>query len=69
LEQIEATLPWDLFLSLIRPIYHQPSTKGGRPPFPLKVMLRIHLQQQWFTLSDPLLSPLCGDQPDRQPDS
>ena len=25
LEQMEATLPWDLFLSLIRPVYHQPS--------------------------------------------
>ena len=55
LEQMEATLPWELFLSLIRPVYHQPSAKGGRPPIRLEVMLRIHLLQQWFTLSDPLM--------------
>ena len=43
LEEMEATLPWEAFLGLIQPIYHQPSAKGGRPPFPLEVMLRIHL--------------------------
>jgi IS5 family transposase len=63
LEQMEATLPWDLFLSLIRPVYHQPSAKGGRPPFPLEVMLRIHLLQQWFTLSDPLMEEMLIDTP------
>jgi len=52
---MEATLPWEAFLGLIQPIYHQPSAKGGRPPCPLEVMLRIHLLQQWFTLSDPLM--------------
>ena len=54
-EQMEATLPWDLFLSLIRPVYHQKSAKDGRLSFPLKVMLQLHLLQQWFTLSDPLM--------------
>jgi IS5 family transposase len=41
------------FLALIQPIYHQPTAKGGRPPFPLEMMLRIHLLQQWVTLSEP----------------
>jgi len=63
LEQMETTLPWDLFLSLIRPVYHQPSAKGGRPPFPLEVMLRIHLLQQRFTLSDPLMEEMLIDTP------
>ncbi len=41
LEEMEATIPLDDFHALIRPVYHQPSAKGGRPPFPLEVMLRI----------------------------
>jgi hypothetical protein len=50
---MEITVPWEAFLALIEPVYHKPSSKGGRPPIPLEVMLRIHLLQQWFTLSDP----------------
>ena len=55
LEEMEITVPWEAFLALIEPVYHKPSSKGGRPPIPLEVMLRIHLLQQWFTLSDPLM--------------
>jgi len=55
LEEMEATIPWDDFHALIWPDYHHPSAKGGRLSFPLEVMLRIHLLQQWFTLSDPLM--------------
>ena len=46
LEEMEATVPWDSFLALIQPVYYKPTTKGGRPPFPLEVMLRIHLLQR-----------------------
>jgi IS5 family transposase len=63
LEEMVATVPWADFLALIRPVYHQPSAKGGRPPFPLKVILRIHLLQQWFTL----LRSLDGGDADRYP--
>lgn len=63
LDEMEATLPWDAFLALISPVYHRPSAKGGRPPFPLEVMLRIHLLQQWFTLSDPLMEEMLIDTP------
>ena len=63
LDEMEATIPWDDFHALIRPVYHQPSAKGGRPPFPLEVMLRIHLLQQWFTLSDPLMEEMLIDIP------
>jgi IS5 family transposase len=31
------------------------SKKGGRPPYPLGTMLRIHLLQQWYSLSDPAM--------------
>ena len=63
LEEMEATIPWHDFHALIRPVYHQPSAKGGRPPFSLEVMLRIHLLQQWFTLSDPLMEEMLIDTP------
>ncbi|NQV09820.1 MAG: IS5 family transposase [Cyanobacteria bacterium] len=63
LEEMEATVPWDSFLALIQPVYYKPTGKGGRPPCPLEVMLRIHLLQQWFTLSDPLMEEMLIDTP------
>jgi IS5 family transposase len=58
LGEMEATVPWEAFLALIEPVYHKPSRKGGRPAIPLEVMLRIHLLQQWFTHSDPLMEEM-----------
>ena len=63
LDEMEITVPWEAFLALIKPVYHKPSSKGGRPPIPLDVMLRIHLLQQWFTLSDPLMEEMLIDTP------
>ena len=63
LDAMDATIPWDDCSALIRPGYHQPSTKGGRSPFPLDLMLRIHWLQQWFTLSDPLMEEMLIDTP------
>ena len=40
-------------MALIEPVY--PKGKGGRPPYPLEAMLRIHFMQQWFALSDPAM--------------
>jgi IS5 family transposase len=33
--------------------------KGGRPPFAVETMLRIHFLQQWFNLSDPAMEEAC----------
>jgi len=63
LEELEITVPWEVFLALIKPVYHKPSRKGGCPPMPLEVLLRIHLLQQWFTLSDPLMVEMLIDSP------
>jgi len=41
--------------ALIEPHYPKASKKGGRPPYPLATMLRIHLLQQWYSLSDPAM--------------
>jgi IS5 family transposase len=60
---MEITVPWEAFLALIEPSYHKLSSKGGRLPIPLELMLRIHLLRQWFTLSDPLIVEMLIDTP------
>ena len=55
LSEMEAVVPWQELLALIAPFYPKASKKGGRPPYPLATMLRIHLLQQWYSLSDPAM--------------
>ena len=45
-------MPWAAQIALIEPHYPKVSKKGGRPPYPLATMLRTHLLQQWYSLSD-----------------
>jgi IS5 family transposase len=47
LTQMEAVVPWQALIDLIEPCYPKTGCKGGRPPYPLKTMLRIHPMQQW----------------------
>ena len=55
LGKIAQVLLWQTLLDLIEPIYPKVSSKGGRPSYPLATMLRIHLMQQWYSLSDPAM--------------
>ena len=55
LAEMEAVVPWKALIDLIEPHYPKTSSKGGRPPYPLETMLRIHLMQQWYDLSDPAM--------------
>ena len=55
LAEMEVVVPWELLIGLIKPHYPKTSKKGGRPPYPLATMLRIHLLQQWYSLSDPAM--------------
>ncbi len=55
LAEMEAVVPWKALVDLIEPHYPRTSSKGGRPPYPLETMLRIHLLQQWYDLSDPAM--------------
>ena len=50
LSETEAVVPWQSLIELIEPHYPKASKKGGRPPYPLATMLRIHLMQQWYSL-------------------
>ncbi len=58
LSQMEAVLPWKALIDLIEPYYPKSSSKGGRPAYPLATMLRIHLMQQWYSLSDSAMEAL-----------
>jgi len=55
LGQMQAVVPWKALIDLIEPYYPKTGSKGGRPPYPLETMLRIHLMQQWYDLSDPAM--------------
>jgi len=52
---MEAVVPWKALIDQIEPAYPKTGAKGGRPPYPLETMLRIHLMQQWYDLSDPAM--------------
>ncbi len=53
LSEMEQVVPWKSLLGLIEPFY--PLAGRGRHPYPLKTMLRVHLMQNWFGLSDPAM--------------
>jgi IS5 family transposase len=53
LEEMEQVVPRMLLLNLIEPCY--PLAGRRRHPYPLETMLRVHLMQNWFGLSDPAM--------------
>ena len=53
LEEMEQVVPWKALLKVIEP--HYPTAGRGRRPYPLEAMLRVHLMQNWFALSDPAM--------------
>lgn len=53
LAEMDQVVPWTALLKLIEPLY--PNSVRGRPPYPLATMLRVHLMQNWFGLSDPAM--------------
>jgi hypothetical protein len=73
LAEMELVVPWKALLALIEP--HYPLAGRGRRPYPLESMLRVHLMQNWFSLSDPameggsvrdrLAAPVCAAEPGR----
>ena len=52
-EDMEQVVPWKALIGLIGAFY--PEAGRGRHPYPLETMLRVHLMQNWFGLSDPAM--------------
>ena len=61
LDEMNLVVPWAELVSLIAPHAPAPGAKGGRPPFAVETMLRIHFLQQWFNLSDPAMEEALYD--------
>lgn len=56
LDEMNQVVPWAALVTLIQPHArgaHQ--APGGRPPFAIETMLRIHCLQLWWNLSDPAM--------------
>ena len=60
---MQQVVPWKELGALIAPHMPSPGPKGGRPPYPVSVLLRIHFLQQWFALSDPAAEEALYDVP------
>jgi IS5 family transposase len=64
LDEMNQVVPWAALVELIRPHArgaHQ--ALGGRPPFPIETMLRIHCLQLWWNLSDPAMEEELHERP------
>jgi IS5 family transposase len=64
LEEMNQVVPWAALVALIQPHArgaHQ--ALGGRPPFPVETMLRIHFLQLWRNLSDPAMEEELHERP------
>ena len=55
--------PWQVLIDLVEHHYPKASKKGGRRPCPLATMLRIHLFQQWYSLSDTAMDEVLIEVP------
>ncbi len=56
LEQLDSLVPWKRLQERIEP--HYPKAGNGRRPYPLSVMLRVHVVQVVYNLSDPAMEDL-----------
>ncbi|UQG59280.1 IS5 family transposase [Marinobacter sp. M3C] len=62
LAEMEQTVPWSRLLNALSPFYYPDSRgKRGRPPIPLKRMLRMYFVQQWYALADEALEDAIYD--------
>lgn len=64
LDEMNQVVPWPALVALIQPHArgaHQ--ALGGRPPFAVETMLRIHCLQLWWNLSDPAMEEELHERP------
>tara|TARA_R110002094_G_scaffold192267_1_gene166511 strand:+ start:77 stop:1057 length:981 start_codon:yes stop_codon:yes gene_type:complete len=62
LAEMEQVVPWSRLLKALSPYYYPDSRgKRGRPPIPLKRMLRMYFVQQWYALADEALEDAIYD--------
>jgi len=55
LARMEELIPWNRLEKKIARYYARAGSNGGRPPYPLPTMLRVHCLQLFYNLSDPAM--------------
>ena len=55
LEKLDSLLSWEKMQAQIARYYAKAGSQGGRPPYPLSTMLRVHIMQLVYNLSDPAM--------------
>lgn len=60
LNTLDRLVPWTEIEKLVAPVY-KPSGKRGQQPYPLSVMLRVHILQLAYNLSDPMAEETIFD--------
>jgi len=77
LGEVEKLIDWEPFRSIIRELYSNNTSKGGRPNLDEILMIKMLVLQQWHGLSDPELERQANDRisfrqfldfPDKIPD-
>lgn len=59
LAEADRLFPWASWECLIE--LHYPKRGKGRPPYPLRPLLRLYLVRQWFALSDQAAQEIATD--------
>ena len=59
--EMEAVVPWTRLLALIEPYYPKAGPKGGRPPMPPEMMLRVYFLRIWYALGGPMAEEMLYD--------
>ena len=60
LDEMQQVIPWSGLCGVIEPFYPKGGGRG-RPPIGVERMLRMHLLQHWFNLSDPAVEEALYD--------
>ena len=59
----QAQIPWERLAQPLQALFPRDAeqSRGGRPHWPLVMMLKITLMQKWFNLSDPMIEEMLKD--------
>lgn len=59
-ETCEREVDWDALARSMDDLY-APTSAGGRPHWPIAMMLKVMMMQKWFDLSDPMMEEMLRD--------
>lgn len=60
-EQCEQVIPWKQLAEAVEDVFCEDQPQGGRPHWPVVLMIKCMMLQRWFNLSDPQLEETLCD--------